>query len=184
MMPGFAPGPRRVEAPRSTPHRIRTTMSTLSARLLAVALGIAFAASPGLAADKKEKSFGTGKPGSLLLTPAQLKDCLERQDRVQAGTAETTKQQTSLASDRAEIDRRGASLKEQLAKLDHTSADAVAAYNVQAQERDRMIDAYEAAVPAFNAKVEALKADQATFAKSCEGKRYDEADEAALRKGK
>ena len=154
------------------------------APFVAFALAAGIAAFPALAADKKEKAFGIGKPSGAFLTQAQLKDCLERQDRVHAGTEETTKQQASLAADRAEIDRRGADLKDQLTKLDHTNADAVAAYNVQAQERDRMIDVYQAAVPAFNAKVDALKADQAAFAKSCENRRYDEADEAAVRKGK
>ena len=154
------------------------------ARAIALLVAAALAATPSLAAERKEKSFGKGKPGGLLLTPAQLRDCLARQDRVHAGSDETAKQQASLAADRAEIDRRGAALKDQLATLDRTSAEAVAAYNEQAQERDRLVDTYEAAVPAFNARVEALKAEQAAFAKACENRRYDEADELAIRKGK
>ena len=154
------------------------------ARALALLVAAALAAAPGLAADRKEKSFGKAKPGGLLLTPAQLRDCLARQDRVRAGTEETAKQQASLAADRAEVDRRGAALKDQLALLDLKSASAVEGYNAEAQERDRLVDAYEAAVPGFNAKVEALKAEQAAFAKACENRRYDEADELAIRKGK
>jgi hypothetical protein len=148
------------------------------------ALAAALAASTGLAADKKEKTFGKSKPGSSLMTGPQLKDCLARQDRVHAATEETTKLQAGLTAERAEIDRRGEALKEQLALLDRKSASAVEGYNGEAQERDRLVDAYEAKVPDFNAKVEALKVDQAAFAKACEGRRYDEAEEMAIRKGK
>ena len=47
-----------------------------------------------------------------------------------------------------------------------------------------MIDQYQEGVPAHNSEVEALKADRAAHAKACENKRYDEADEIMLRKGK
>ena len=75
-------------------------------------------------------------------------------------------------------------MKEQLATLDRTSADAVAAYNAQAAARDKMIDQYQEGVPLHNTEVEALKADRAAHAKACENKRYDEADEMMIRKGK
>ena len=39
-------------------------------------------------------------------------------------------------------------------------------------------------MPAFNTEVEALKADRAVHAKTCENKRYDENDEIMIRKGK
>jgi hypothetical protein len=185
MMRGSAPRAPRPAVPRSRLDRIRMpTPAFRHARAFALVTAAALAASQGFAADKKEKSFGKGKPTGSLLSTAQLRDCLDRQDRVHAGVEETTKQQTKLAAERAEIDRRGAELKEQLALLDRKSASAVEVYNGQAQERDRMVDAYEAAVPGFNAKVESLKAEQAAFAKACEGRRYDEAEEMAIRKGK
>ena len=185
MMLGFAPGAPRRPAPRSKPDRIRMPRPAFrAAASFTLVLAAALAASSGLAADRKEKTFGKSKPGSLLMTGPQLKDCLARQDRVHAATEETTKLQAGLTAERAEIDRRGTALKEQLILLDRKSASAVEAYNSDAQERDRLVDAYEAKVPAFNAKVEALKADQAAFAQACEGRRYDEAEEMAIRKGK
>ncbi|HUP07350.1 MAG TPA: hypothetical protein VMU47_09365 [Caldimonas sp.] len=134
-------------------------------------------------AQKREGAFGKGRPGGPLLKPAELRDCLARQDRIHAATQETTQQQAKLQADRSEIDRLAASLKEQMAVLDRKNADAVSAYNAQVETRDKLIDSYQDAVPAFNAKVEALKAEQAAFARACEGRRYDEDDAAAIRKG-
>lgn len=150
--------------------------------LAAVAVGIAL---PGQAADKpREASFGSAKPGGKLLTPAELRNCLQQQDKLRTSTDEMSKEQGALAANKAEIDRLGVALKDQATTLDRTSADAVAAYNAQVDARDKMIDAYQGGVPAFNAKAEALKTDQAAFAKACENRRYDEADEADIRKGK
>jgi hypothetical protein len=147
-------------------------------------LVLAVLAAPSLqAADKaREGSFGKGKPVGLLLTPAELRDCLARQDRLRDGGEQSVKDQAALTANKAEIDRLGVVLKDQLAALDRTSAEAVAAYNAQVEARDKLIDAYEAGVPAFNARVEALKAERSEFAKTCENRRYDEADEATIRK--
>ncbi|MEO7338844.1 MAG: hypothetical protein ABIV63_19905 [Caldimonas sp.] len=152
---------------------------------LLVCAGLCMATGVARAADKpRESSFGKVKPGARVLTPVELRECLSQQDKLHAGTDEMTRQQATLTANKAEIDRLGIGLKEQSATLDRTSADAVAAYNVQAQSRDKMIDEYQDGVSAFNAKVEALKTDQAVFAKGCENRRYDEADEMSIRKTK
>jgi hypothetical protein len=152
---------------------------------LLLALAAALGSAPALAAEKvREGSFGKAKAGTPLLTRAQLRDCLAQQERLRTTTDEMARQQAALNADKAEIDRVGVVLKEQMATLDRTSAEAVAAFNAQAEARDRMIDTYQDAVPAFNTKVEALKADKAGFAGSCETRRYDEADELQIRRGK
>lgn len=152
---------------------------------VAVALVLSLAGSAGLrAAEKAERSVGAAKPGGALLTPVQLRDCLAQQQRLQSRSAEALTQKSALDTDKAEIDRLGAALKEQVATLDRTSADAVAAYNVQAETHDKLIDAYQAGVGAYNAKANVLKAEQGTFATACGNRRYDENDEIAIRKGK
>lgn len=156
-----------------------TRPSRAAALLLAVCCLLA---PPATFAQKREGAFGRSRPGGALLKPAELRDCLARQDRVHAATQETAQQQTKLQADRSEIDRLATSLKEQMEVLDRKNADAVAAYNAQVATRDKLIDSYQDAVPAFNAKVEALKAEQAAFSQACEGRRYDEDDAAAIRK--
>lgn len=136
------------------------------------------------AADKpRVGGFGQAKGGPLL-TRAQLRDCLTQQDRVKAQGDEALKLRTRIEAEQADLVARGAQLKEQLAALDRSSQEAVDAYNAQAAERDKAIDALEERTTAYNARVEALQAEKATFAKACDNRRYDERDETDIRAGK
>ena len=148
--------------------------------LLAAALMLAANAD---AADKPA-SFGKGKATGPLLTRAQLRECLAQQGRIVALSEEAQKLQTGLAADKAGIAQLDAAHKDKLAALDRTSAEAVEAYNGEALLLDKMIDDYNGRTPAFNAKVDALKAERDSFAKGCDNRNYDESDEAAIRKGK
>ena len=127
------------------------------------------------AADKPRDNTkpAAAKPTPSLLSPAQVRECLAQQQSLRSRADEAERKQAALTASKAEIDRLGTTLKEQLGTLDRTSADAVAAYNAQAATRDKMIDQYQEGVPAFNNEVEALKADRAAHAKNCENKRYD-----------
>ena len=163
----------------------RTLLSFGAAVLVAASLAMAPATH---AADNKprETKPATAKPAPtpLLLSPAQLRDCLAQQQALRGRSDETERKQAALTASKAEIDRLGTTLKQQLDTLDRTSADAIAAYNAQAAARDKMIDQYQEGVPAYNNEVETLKADRAAYAKACENKRYDENDEIMIRKGK
>ncbi len=142
-------------------------------------------AAPVHAADKvKEGAFGKPKPGSLLLSRSELRECLAQKERVHVLRDETVKLQAQLAQDKEEITRRGDDLKDRLAVLDRASQEAVDKYNLDAVARDKLIDVYEAAVPAFNTKVETLAADRDAFVKNCDNRRYDEKDEQALQRRK
>ena len=162
-----------------TPHPFR---SLLNASIAGALLAMAFAAP---AADKpKEASFGKGKGSGAYLTREQLRSCLTQQARLASRDDEMLKEQTALASTKAEIARSGVELKEQLAALDRTNPEAVNAYNERAAARDKGIDEYEARVPGFNERVEAARAERETFGKACDNRRYFEEDEIAIRKGK
>jgi hypothetical protein len=163
-----------------------TTRSSLLLAALSAAAVLAFPAAAAAAGNAREAAPAKGKAPAapLLLTPAQLRECLDRQQRLRASSDQSVKEQADLKASKAEIDRLGVVLKEQLETLDRTSVDAVAAYNAQVDARDKLIDTYQESVPAFNTKVEALKAEQAAYSKACENRRYDEADEISIRKGK
>mgnify|MGYP001246027292 CR=1 FL=1 len=152
-------------------------------RLLVVAT-LAVLSAAQAADPPKQGSFGKGKAGGPLLTRAELRECMARQQRVRAQSDETVKAQAELDKEKTEVNQLGAALKEKLAALDRTDADAVAAYNQQAQAFDQRVDAYNALTPAFNAKVDALKAEREGFAKACENRRFDEKDEIAIKNGK
>ena len=165
----------------SVPSRSRAA-SAASALFCAITL---FAAGTGQAADKtKEGAFGKPKPGSLLLSRNELRECLAQKERIRVQSDEMVKQQTQFTRNKDEIVRRGAELKDKLAALDRSSQEAVDQYNVEAAERDKLIEAYEAATPGFNARVDALTAQREAFVKSCDNRRYDEKDELAIQRGK
>ncbi|MDE2628106.1 MAG: hypothetical protein KGL99_13220 [Burkholderiales bacterium] len=140
----------------------------------------------GHAADKPKKqgAFGTGKAVGAYLTRDQLRACMTQRDRATQVDADLKQEQAALADLKAQIASSGDALKLQLDVVDRASADAVAAYNEQAQARDKEIDAYQARVTAFNARVEARQAEREAYAKNCDNRRYFEEDEIAIKKGK
>jgi hypothetical protein len=153
--------------------------------VIAFLLCSAAIAQPVHAADPpKSGSFGKGKAGGPLLTRAELRDCMTRQDKVRSLGDEVVKTQAEMDKEKTEVTGLGASLKERSGMLDRTDADAVNAYNAQVQEFEKRVDAYNALAPTFNAKADRLKAERDGFAKACENRRFDEADEIAIKKGK
>ena len=152
---------------------------SLSLLILAAALS----AAPTWAADKKEASFGKGGTGAYL-TRDQLRTCLAHQDRVRQQNDDVVKEQAALTAMKADIARSGDELKAKLDALDRTDPDAVTAYNDRASARDKQIDDFQARADAFNARVEANKAEREAFGKACDNRRYFEEDEIAIRKEK
>jgi hypothetical protein len=128
-------------------------------------------------------SFGKGKSNRPLLTRAELRDCLATQDRVRQLGERIVADQAALDKEKTAITQNGTALAERLAALDRTSAEAVNAYNADAQAHDQRVTAYNASTPAFNAQVDALKDARAKFAGGCENRDFDEKDEIAIRKG-
>ena len=136
------------------------------------------------AADSPKKEGAFAKGGGPLLSREQLRNCLSQKTRLSQQEDELAKEQAALGATKDEIGRSGEALKAKLEALDRTSAEAVAAYNDQAQARDAQIDAYQARVNAFNARVEASKPERDSYAKACDNRRFLEDDEIAIRKGK
>lgn len=153
-------------------------------RHLLAALACAALASAQAADPPKAGNTVKGKGSGPLLTRAELRDCMARQERVRSLTDEVLKQRDSLEKEQTEVTALRDKLKEQSAALDRTSAEAVDAYNRQVQEFDKRADAYNAATPAFNAKAETLQTEREGLAKACENRRFDELDEIAIKKGK
>ncbi|MEO8079066.1 MAG: hypothetical protein ABI641_00955 [Caldimonas sp.] len=141
------------------------------------------AASSALAAGKTRQTL-PDKSANAMLTQAQLKECLARRDRLHAQTDDALKDKTATEAGKAEIDRSGAALAEQLPALDRASSDAVGDYNARVAARDRMIDDYQAKVAAYNVKAEAVLSAKASYEAVCENQRYDERDLVDLKKKK
>jgi hypothetical protein len=163
-------------------HSVAAIMSIRLGRFLLPALVVVLA-DPASAATR-EGSFGTGEPSGPVLTREELRVCLDRQTRLGAQRAELVKEQGALVDAKAEVMRNGDSLKARLEALDRSDAAAVTAYNNDVQARDKLVDAYEVRVKAFNTRAEANRAEREAFAKGCDNRRYLEEDEVAIKKGK
>lgn len=149
------------------------------------ALGAALASPAQAASDKLRIGiFGSGKGTGPLLTRNELRECLAIEARVLDGTQSAARDREQLEREKTELIRQGDALKAELETLDRTSAEAIEAYRVRVLARDKAIDEFDARSDAFNARVGALDAERATFKQRCDNRRFDQADEAALRKGK
>ena len=166
-----------------------TRLPSRPARRVALAgltlFGALLVALPAAAATPvKERSLGKAKPGGPLMTRAELRDCLARQERGRQEASELLAEQEKLSAEKAALVLQGETLKQQLGALDRSNAEAVATYNEQALARDAAIDALSVRSTAFNSRVEAAQATRSAYVTSCENRRYDERDEIAIRNGK
>lgn len=168
---------------------MRRTLTLLAASLLtATAATAALAADPPKPAAKAASApKAAARPAAPAKTPVmtrdELRDCMARQERVRTQTDATVQAKADLDAQKAEIARQEQAVKDELPTLDRTSAEAVNAYNAKVQVRDKLIDDYNGRSPAFNAGVESLQNERAAYAKACENRRFDEADETAIKKG-
>jgi hypothetical protein len=160
-------------------------MKSVSALALAAVLAAGLAPSAFAAGDKLQLgAFGTGKASGPLLTRAELRECFAILDRVKLGNESAASEREQLQKEKDELVRQGSELKAQLDTLDRTSQEAIDQYKAKVTARDAAIGDWETRSNAFNAKVEAMGADRASFAKRCDNRRFDELDASAVRKTK
>jgi hypothetical protein len=149
------------------------------------ALGAALVPSAHAASDKLRIGiFGSGKGAGPLMTRAELRECLAIEARVVEGSQSALREREQLEKDKAELIRQGEVLKSEFAALDQNSMEALQAHREKELARDKAIDEFDARSSAFNTRIGALEADRATFKQRCDNRRFDQADEAAIRKGK
>jgi hypothetical protein len=157
----------------------RKTAAAHGAFLFALVLGCAGTA---IAQDKPQprspaKPAATTKSATAVLTPAQLRDCLDQRDRLHRQTEATLAAKGKIAADKAEIDRVDAQLSAEKGTLDRTSEEAVNAFNAKVRQQDAAAAAFEAKAKAYNVQAEELQATRSAYEKSaCENRRYDERD--------
>jgi len=145
-------------------------------RAITVVAFTAFASAGAIAADKPTKGAVSKGPGDRVMTPAQLKECVDQKAAANKKVDAAQVAKDKLAADKAEIERSGKELDESLAALDRTSAEAVNAHNAKVEERDASITAYQGRVAAFNEQAESANAAQDAYVKSCAERRYDDRD--------
>ncbi len=143
---------------------------------IAVCIALCGLAGAATGAEKARSATAPKPPEERVLTPEQLKACIDRKARLRAQTDGALKAKAEIAAEKDEIDRTGIAITDELAGLDRTSADAVDAHNAKVDARDKRIDAYQARVTTFNTEAESVRANRESYAAGCENRRYDERD--------
>ncbi len=147
-----------------------------ASRSLAVAIAVLLAVGVSQGATRAAKNAAPKSAGDKILTPDQLKECVDRKAGVQARVEAAGRAKAALAGEKAELERNGTALADALATLDRTSADAVGAHNARVAERDATLDAYKGKVDAYNAQADSVNAAQEEYLKACADRRYDDRD--------
>lgn len=155
-----------------------------SAACLLVVAATALPAAHAAADKLRIGIFGSGKGAGPLLSMGELRECLAIESRIVTAADSGTRERAGLEKEKAELVRQGEVLKAEREALDRTNAEAIEAYIAREKARDKAIDEFEARSDAFNARVAAIDADRANFRQRCDNRRFDQADEAAIRKGK
>lgn len=157
---------------------------------LALMLLLALPASAQTAPRKPQAAPRTATLGGgaasqdRLMTREELRACLLRQQALEPRRAELARQQATLDEERAALLQSGQALQAELAALDRSSADAVAAYNARAAERDARVDGWNQRNVRISDDARAGQAEQQAWAADCAGRRYREDDEIALRRAR
>jgi hypothetical protein len=151
---------------------------------VALVLSLCLAAGATGAAEKARKPAASKGPEDRVLSPAQLKECVDQKARLQTQTDAALKAKADLATQKSEIDTTGTALADAVVGLDRTSAEAVNEHNAKVDQRTLLVDAYQAGVTAYNNQAESITASRAAYAKACESRRYDDRDMADLKRKK
>ena len=164
--------------PRCRPPALSTLLAATLLTLAAIPMTAA-------AADPvKERSLGKGKAGGPLMTRAELRECLATQERTRNQATELNAEQEKLTAEKATLLKRREDLKERVATLDRTSAEAVGAYNADVTSNEDAVNAWLTRSEDFNKRAQAAQATRTDYVNQCENRRYDERDETAIRNGK
>jgi hypothetical protein len=151
---------------------------------LPAAIAAAALCTLAIAASAADKSKPPATKPDAILTPAQLKDCLDKQQRRDRATDAALKTKGEIAAEKAAIDKSGSELSDAATTLDKTDEDTVNAYNARVDERNRRIEVYEAKVAAYNKEAEGVRALGDEYARSCANRRYDDRDLADIQRKK
>lgn len=156
-----------------------STTPLMRAGTAAVLLAAAAVATAQTAVPK-----GGKKPAGPLLTRAELRACFAQRDQIRDRNEALVRERAELDKERSELVALGDALKARLETMDRADPIAVSGYNADAGERDRRIDAFEARMPPFNERAEALARERESWSRRCDSRHYDELDEIAIRRGK
>ena len=142
------------------------------------------AATPATKPPAGKKAAASRGPADRLLTPEQLKACMEQRDSARAGIDASRREKAELDREKAELQAMGDAIATERTTVDATDPAAVDAFNRKIEARNARVDAWQAKVDAYNPRAEAATAAHADYEKACAERRYDERDLADIQRKK
>lgn len=124
----------------------------------------------------------TRPDGDRLLTPEQLKACVQQRDAMHARLDAVQKEKQELDGEKAELQQLGGTIEAEKASVDATNVEAVDALNRRIEARNARVDAWQARVDAYNGRAEQARGVRTEYEQRCEQRRYDERDLADIKR--
>lgn len=115
------------------------------------------------------------------LTAAELQACRAQREQLAHADLALQRERDALEQDRAEIERLSQALDVRFARLERDSPASVADFHAALRERDVRIEAHVGRLPAFHARTEAVKGEEAGWTARCADRPYAEGEELPAR---
>ncbi|EHR72642.1 hypothetical protein BurJ1DRAFT_3839 [Burkholderiales bacterium JOSHI_001] len=168
--------------------RCRGVAMNVAVRLV-LPLAALLAAGPAAAqAGAKTAALGEAPAGVTVnpkpLAREELRQCLQRQQTLEARRSDLDRHDQALASEKAALLASGSRLEAELKALDTRSEAAVNAFNAKAAARDKQVADWTRLHAAAGEDHQAWLTDSQAWGADCAGRRYREEDRTAISRGR
>ena len=147
--------------------------------LLAMTVRFSLCLAACLAGPVLAQNLTLKKPPPLL-SRAELRQCMDREDTLKQRFDALERMRESGLATSAEIGESARRLSEELRRIDATDVAAVDDYNRRAKAHDAVVEASNKRADAFNAAIQSLNTDNADHLAACATRPYLQSDKKAL----
>ena len=124
----------------------------------------------------------TAKSKANLMTRAELRTCMNEQDRLQSMRGRIEQEQAGLDQQKARVLAMNDELKKKVATLDPADEAARKTLEGEGVKADEAADAYNARLATLRQQAQSFDDDRKAWVDRCTKKDFDEMDEAAIKK--
>lgn len=154
-------------------------------------LALLFAAAllTAMPADAQKRGTMRGLPKGAktnepVLTRDQLRQCVKLDKEMSTDSPEVRRQQALIRAGSARLDKLGSEMDEWRKNVDATNKAEIDSFNRLVEEQKALVEAHNAQLPDFNARLARIKAVATEHDASCAGRVYYEKDMDAIERGK
>lgn len=136
--------------------------------------------------DRSEglRALGNGPASGKTLSREQLRECLDLQPELKSRGEEALRSRAQLDAAKAEFDRYEAQLQGERKSLDAADQAAVDAYNAKVEKRRLMFADYTTSLPDVTGQAQKYSALRQSWEAECDDRPYREGDYQAIPRGR